>query len=151
MATLSDTWSLRCVYAALGFKGTTLPRDLSKQVTYAGMQVTCEPSNGKRNRLYRVYVTCTCGKQVAFCKFPYHVQGKRHKGDTWETNTPETRERDLEHLTRLRSWGYTDERIKQVHSDLAYLLDASYTAPCLSCGQNVTGPHGTQCPCLSNL
>jgi hypothetical protein len=73
------TWSLRTVYNALGIEGTTIPRDLLTEMSYEGHTLTVEPSDSKSNRLYRVFITCACGKRVPFCKMPQHIKGKRHK------------------------------------------------------------------------
>lgn len=88
---MGGVWDLHTVYRALGImSGTTIPKGMSTTITYAGMALTVEPTAEKSNRLYRVYVTCTCGRRIAFCKMPQHILSKRHAGDVFATETPES-------------------------------------------------------------
>lgn len=86
-----NVWDIRAVYRAIGItnKGNVIPAEMGLRINYAGMPLTVEPSATKRQRLYRIFVTCTCGKDVPYCKMPQHLSGKRHKGDAPIPMTPE--------------------------------------------------------------
>ena len=101
---MTGVWSLETIYLALGFPGVkTLPRTLSMSITYAGLPLTVESSASKRNCLYRVYVTCMCGKQVPYCKMPQHKRAKRHDNDRhlFARTTPESEALHLKY-----GWSY---------------------------------------------